>query len=112
MKTVGIRFKNNKRKLKLGDIMGARQIHLIINGDVQGVGYRYFARSVASKYNLTGYVKNLNDGTVEAVIEGEEDNVNKAIDELRQGPPGAYVTSVDMQWKAPTSFYNSFSIKF
>lgn len=110
---MAIHLKTHKRCLGIkGGFMGAKQVYLLISGDVQGVGYRYFARAVASKYNITGYVKNRHDGKVEAVLEGEDENVFKAIDELKKGPASASVASIDMEWKAPTSFYNSFSIVF
>lgn len=92
--------------------MAAKHVHLLIDGDVQGVGYRYFARSVANKHNLTGFVKNLPDGKVEAALEGEQENIVKAVDELRRGPHSGTVSSIDMQWKDPTSFYASFNITF
>lgn len=110
---MAIHLKAHRRSLGIKDgFMGAKQVYLLINGDVQGVGYRYFARAVASKYNITGYVKNRHDGKVEAVLEGEDENVFKAIDELKKGPASANITSVDIEWKVPTSFYNSFSIVF
>lgn len=110
---MAIYLKTHKRKLGVKNkFMGVKQVYLLISGDVQGVGYRYFARSVASKYNLTGYVKNLHNGKVEAVLEGEDENIFKAVDEFKKGPVSSKVTSIDIQWKPATSFYNSFSISF
>lgn len=107
-----IYIKTHKRKAGVKKNMGVKQAHLLINGNVQGVGYRYFARSVASKYGLTGYVKNTDDGAVEAVLEGEEDKVLNAIEELRRGPSSSFVSKIDIHWKNSVEYYNSFSIVF
>ncbi len=56
--------------------------HIIFKGSVQGVGFRYTSRRIAKKYDLTGYVKNLSDGSVEMVIQGEKTDVNYCIEDV------------------------------
>ena len=62
------------------------QAHLFISGSVQGVGYRQFVKSRAKKLGLTGWTRNLPDGRVEAVVQGEKDSIEKLITECQKGP--------------------------
>jgi acylphosphatase len=66
-----------------------------IQGRVQGVGFRYFTRRTARSLGLNGFVRNLPDGSVEAVAEGDEDRLTALERELRRGPSGARVESVE-----------------
>ncbi|WP_309228291.1 acylphosphatase [Virgibacillus saliphilus] len=59
--------------------------HLIISGQVQGVGFRYSAMQKAMEFQLTGWVRNKSNGTVELEVEGEEKQINSYIDELKNG---------------------------
>lgn len=59
--------------------------HILAFGRVQGVGFRYFVYTKAVKYHLTGYAKNLLDGSVEIELQGKPDNIEDAIFEIRQG---------------------------
>ena len=63
----------------------------IVRGRVQGVGYRFFAERAARELDVRGWVRNLPDGSVEAVAEGEEDAISRFFDRLRQGPRGSRV---------------------
>jgi acylphosphatase len=56
--------------------------HVIFYGRVQGVGFRYTTRRIAEQYNLTGWVKNLPDGTVEAIFQGTPESVQNCLDEI------------------------------
>jgi acylphosphatase len=58
--------------------------HVIFFGRVQGVGFRYTARRIAERYNLTGWVKNLPDGTVEGVFQGRPEAIEGCLEELRE----------------------------
>jgi acylphosphatase len=69
----------------------------LIQGIVQGVGFRYFALRSARGLKLAGYVRNLPDGSVEAVARGEENGLAALEAALRRGPPGARVDSIDVQ---------------
>jgi len=86
--------------------------HVIVTGNVQGVFYRAETASRAKQYNITGWVRNLPDGRVEAIFEGEETNVQKIVDFCRKGPPNAYVVDVDVrrhEWKGE---FESFTIRY
>lgn len=66
----------------------------LIEGEVQGVGFRYFTVSMARRIGIRGWVRNLPDGAVEALGDGTDDQVKKFEAALRQGPPAAIVTNV------------------
>ncbi|ABW31318.1 acylphosphatase [Acaryochloris marina] len=68
----------------------------VISGKVQGVGYRYSTRAKAQSLGLVGWVRNLPDGRVEAMAEGERTQVDKLIEWFKQGPPAAEVSKVDV----------------
>jgi len=68
--------------------------HVLIKGNVQGVFFRANVQSLASEIGITGWIKNLPDGDVEAVFEGEEDSVGKIILFCKKGPIGSKVDDV------------------
>jgi acylphosphatase len=70
--------------------------HLIVHGYVQGVGYRQSMCTAADRIGVTGWVRNLRDGTVEAVVQGTQDNVSKMLEWANRGPPAAHVALVDV----------------
>lgn len=82
------------------------QIKYKVYGLVQGVGFRYFVYRHASELKLKGYAKNLWDGTVEIVVEGEESKVNALHDYLLQGPSRARVDKVE---KFPGNYSGTFT---
>jgi acylphosphatase len=86
--------------------------HISVSGRVQGVFFRSEAQDEAVKRNVTGWVKNLPDGRVEAVLEGEKENVEKVIEFCRRGSPGARVARVDVDWQDFTGEFKSFTIKY
>jgi acylphosphatase len=86
------------------------RVHLRIEGRVQGVFMRHHTQETALRLGLTGWVKNLMDGSVEAVIEGEKNRLEKMIRWCRQGPPTARVTKVDTLWEEYTGEFEDFSI--
>lgn len=67
---------------------------VVVEGYVQGVGYRHFADRIARRLGISGWVRNRADGTVEALISGAPDKVEAMLAELRRGPHGAHVRSV------------------
>ena len=71
-----------------------RSVQLRIIGRVQGVGYRAWALQVASRLGLRGWVRNRSDGSVEALVIGEDDAVARMIEAYREGPFGARVSDV------------------
>jgi len=74
---------------------------LLISGRVQGVGFRWSCKRVADSLGLSGWCRNLPDGRVEAVFEGEPKAVGQAVAWARGGPPAAIVTSVDVVPETP-----------
>jgi len=77
-------------------------VHVIVNGSVQGVGYRYTARMIADEVGVTGWVRNRRDGTVEAEVEGTPDQVDEMLAWMAEGPPGSRVESATVTDAAPT----------
>ena len=69
---------------------------------MQGVGFRYQARSRARSLGLSGFVRNLPDGSVEAAFEGRDDVVESMVDWCRRGPRGARVDDLEVSWEQPT----------
>jgi len=86
--------------------------HAIISGRVQGVFFRSETQDEAVRQSVTGWVRNLPNGRVEAVFEGEKDKVEALIEFCRRGPPGARVTRVDVTWGNYTGEFKSFSIRY
>ena len=84
---------------------------LYISGDVQGVGYRFFAQRAAARHQVVGYVKNLADGRVEALAEGPAPNVEAFKHELATGPRFGSVDQVEEITIDPTGIYPSFRIE-
>lgn len=84
--------------------------HVIISGHVQGVFYRAHTRDFARKFRLRGWVKNRTDGRVEAVFEGDEEDVTSLIDWCKDGPPGASVSGVDVKWEEYKAEFKGFEI--
>jgi acylphosphatase len=76
-------------------------LHVTVRGRVQGVGFRYFVRERARAMRLTGWVRNLADGSVEVLAQGDSDALQRFHTTLRQGPPGARVASIDDVAVAP-----------
>jgi acylphosphatase len=86
--------------------------HVFISGMVQGIFFRSETRNEAKKLGVKGWVRNLSDGRVEAVFEGEEENVKKLIEFCRRGPLGARVTGVDIIWESYTGEFRSFEVRY
>jgi len=88
------------------------RVHIVIKGFVQGVFFRASTREIAYRLNLTGWVRNLPDGNVEAVFEGPVENLKLAVQWCRQGPRGAGVTGVDDKWQDYTGEFKDFSVRY
>jgi len=83
----------------------------LIRGDVQGVGYRFFAQRAAARHQVVGYVRNLPDGTVEVLAEGLPNNVESFKHDLATGPQWASVQKVEEINIDPSGKYPSFRIE-
>ena len=85
---------------------------IIVNGLVQGVGFRYFVMREAKKLALNGFVKNLYTGEVLTVVEGEKANAEEMVKKLRVGPIHASVKSCKVDWQEPKNEFTEFEVKF
>jgi acylphosphatase len=83
----------------------------IISGEVQGVGFRYFAQRSAARHQVRGYVKNLADGRVEALAEGPEKSVREFGHDLAAGPAFSSVKGVEETVVDPSGLYSAFRIE-
>jgi acylphosphatase len=92
--------------------MEKARAHVFADGRVQGVFYRAFAREIARNLGLNGWVKNLRDGRVEAVFEGDKNVIERAIRECNAGPPGAKVLNIEVTWEAYTGDEEGFSVRY
>jgi len=96
-----------------------KQVHLYIKGDVIGVGFRAWTKIQAKILGVCGWVRNVYDkpeifgvsGGVEAVIQGEQEKVEKMVELLKQGPPVSRVEQVEVFWETPKENFDSFEIK-
>ncbi len=86
--------------------------HVIIKGRVQGVFFRATTQEHAVAWGVNGWIKNSPGGHVEAVLEGEEQAVEKLIRWCRKGPPGAFVRKVEVHSEPYTEKYSTFSIQY
>lgn len=87
------------------------RVHVFISGRVQGVFFRVKTRSEALKRKVFGWVRNLADGRVEAVFEGEKENVDEMINFCGIGPQGAYVSNVEIFPEENNEKFNGFEIR-
>ena len=78
-----------------------KRAKVIVRGSVQGVFFRAEARDRARSLGLAGWVRNVPDGTVEAVFEGEDERVESLVEWCSRGPAGARVEQVDVDWSEP-----------
>ena len=88
------------------------RLHAIVHGRVQGVNFRYYTHRRAMGLGLTGYVRNLWDGTVEVVAEGPRPALDELLAFLRVGPRNSTVTEVSVRWPAPATSYERFEVRF
>lgn len=88
-----------------------RRVHVIVEGAVQGVGYRYTMRMVAREAGVAGWVRNLRDGTVEAEFEGTDPQVDEVLAWMAEGPPGSAVTGARVSEIAPSGADAGFDVR-
>lgn len=86
------------------------EIHAVVSGKVQRVGYRDFVQSAAAELGLTGFAKNLTDGTVEVVAQGEPESLRLFVEYLHEGSSLARVDGVAVEWQTSKVAYDDFSI--
>lgn len=82
------------------------------HGDVQGVGFRYTVLRLAQRYAVTGYVKNMPDGTVHLYVEGTQAEIDALLHDIRHGPHAHYISEVQAQPAVPSGAQRAFRIAF
>jgi acylphosphatase len=91
---------------------GTRQFRAIVRGRVQGVAFRVATVREGQALGLDGYARNLSDGTVEVVARGDEDSLQKLIAFLKEGPPAAQVTGVELDWAELFPVQRGFNLRW
>lgn len=86
--------------------------HVFVSGRVQGVFFRSETRYEAKRRKVAGWVRNTSDGRVEAVFEGEKEDVEKVIDFCRRGPSGARVMKIDVRWEDYIGEFKDFKVRY
>ena len=90
--------------------MSQRRVHIFVKGKVQGVYFRQGMKDIAEKKNVTGWVQNLQDKRVEAVLEGKDTDVNSVMEWSHMGPPNAMVDDVEIIIENYKSEFSKFEI--
>ena len=85
--------------------------HLLITGQVQGVGFRFFTQKAAQRFGVTGWVRNLGDGRVEALLQAEEDALIKMIEKVKEGSAISRVEHVDVMLEDVKEIFDTFEIR-
>ena len=86
------------------------RIHIYVSGFVQGVMFRVNIRRKALELDVKGWTRNLEDGRIEALVEGNKNSVKKLVEWCRTGPPGAQVTSVEVRTEECKNDFNDFKV--
>lgn len=89
-----------------------KRAHILVSGRVQGVFFRAHVRALAHRLGLKGFVRNLPDGRVEVVAEGDEQRLAELISWCHHGPPEALVSGVEVSWEPPTGAFGEFAILY
>lgn len=88
------------------------QLHIIVSGKVQSVGYRYFSQMKAVQYGVTGWARNVSNDTVEICALGTKDQLDPFIEDLRRGNPFSKITNLEITEKEQSDNFQSFTIKY
>lgn len=91
----------------MGDLA---RVHIIVEGRVQGVGFRYHIQDAAKKLKLTGWVRNLDEGKVEILAEGDKKALLELVGIARNGPSRSNVIDIKTEWLEPSGGYKYFMI--
>jgi acylphosphatase len=88
------------------------ELHAIVTGYVQGVGFRYFVVHKAQTLGLRGYARNLSDGSVEVLAQGPRSTLESLLTELRRGPSAAEVSDVAVRWGESSTPFRGFHVRW
>jgi len=94
------------------DTNDIQELHALVHGWVQGVGFRYFVVKNALALGLRGYTRNQSDDSVEVLAQGPRPALERLLSLLRQGPPAAEVSEVRTQWGQPTEHLSGFHVRW
>jgi len=89
-----------------------KRVHIFVSGLVQGVFFRAETRAKARELGLFGWVRNLRDGKVEILAEGEKEKLEKLIDWAKMGPDSARIDDIQVKWEEYKGEFNDFDIKY
>lgn len=89
-----------------------KRVYILVSGRVQGVFFRRFVMHNAVRLNVNGYVKNLGDGKVEAIFEGNNEQVDELIELCKQGPIGSKVENVDIKEEKDKKEFSNFEVRY
>jgi acylphosphatase len=89
-----------------------QRLHAIVRGRVQGVNFRYTTQAEAARLGLTGWVRNLRDGSVEVLAEGPRPALDQLHTFLQRGPPAAAVSEVRAEWSPATGEFRDFDLRW
>ncbi len=92
--------------------MTVRRVHIFVTGRVQGVFFRQALKVAAKKNGVLGWVRNLKDGRVEAVLEGNEEGLDRIIEWAHAGPANARVEDVEIRNEKPLGKFDSFDVRY
>ncbi len=95
----------------MNQVMQKTRAQIAVRGIVQGVNFRWFTQRRADTLHLTGYVRNMPDGSVYVVAEGLRGEIESLTQELRVGPSAAVVESVQVEWRAPSGEFDRFEVR-
>lgn len=95
----------------MGDQATEKRLHATVRGQVQGVGFRAFVQHWALQLDLTGWVRNRWEGSVELTAEGGQENLDKLLEVLRRGPRSSYVQHVETEWLSPSGEFLDFTVR-
>ena len=88
------------------------QVRIVVSGLVQGVNFRYFTLKQAGKIGIKGYVRNMSDGSVEAIADGENWMIDEFAKQLKIGPAASRVTGIDIQPVEADEKFTIFEIRY
>jgi acylphosphatase len=87
------------------------RLHAVVDGRVQGVGFRYFVLETALPLDLTGWVRNTMDGQVEVIAEGQRSALEHLLEALRRGPRSSFVLKVIQEWQPASGEFTRFDVR-
>ena len=89
-----------------------KRVHVFYSGRVQGVGFRMTAEEAAQEFGVVGWVKNLRDGRVELLAEGEPEILERFLRALRGGPMKNFIQQVELSWGHASEVFHEFEIRY